>query len=546
MASKIPNLQVPMNFGLEYLDSPSHGNLKFVLLDEVLLANSAIMSLNSPVIKRLTIELFQTEITVEEFSKTALQCFLEASYSGVLKNISKLNFRDLNKIVHVFEVNWLIERCFEYFRELMESVKKDNFDDQFFLFDEAMYILDKLKSRRFIDLTIKKFTSLATCQDFATNYLNDISSCSTTNLDVIMEMTAKQEHILVEALVNNLERNGCTLDQNCRYILERLNYKPCSSADEHIYQILFEKLEDVDTQSSEDFKVIMRAMQQYNKALKDMKDAISYAALPNLFHDFQHLDDVNDYDEVAAFLINSQLVKNSYIFYDVLYNWKFERGHETDSPVDIVSNDSVEKFAEIMQGIGWKPVESKYIEKKTPTFLGGFTDDVRNNAKLVSDNCCNRIPSTREYTPEELFASNHDIKFKFKQDSRTDCSKEGDCGFMLRITAATGKLDDSFNIQLVTDPSLYPDEIHFHRESLMLVDKIHFTFDVVDGDSSCSDCPVSCLGRPFQDGTERFWSWGAQCFYKNGEATANPGKLLRRSTFHGENVKIRPVVYRFG
>ena len=105
-----------MNFGLEYLGSPSLGNLKFLLKDEVLLANSAIMSFNSPVIKKITVELFQTEIEVKEFSKSAVQCFLEASYSGTLKDISKLNFRDLNKIVHVFEVTWLIEKCLSTFR----------------------------------------------------------------------------------------------------------------------------------------------------------------------------------------------------------------------------------------------------------------------------------------------------------------------------------------------------------------------------------------------------------------------------------------------
>ena len=132
MASLIPCIQVPMNFGLEYYGSPSHGNLKFLLKDEVLLANSAIMSFNSPVIKKITLELYQTEIEVNKFSKSVVQCFLEASYSGTLKDISKLNFRDLNKIAHVFEVNWLIQKCFEYFQELTESVREDNFDEQLF------------------------------------------------------------------------------------------------------------------------------------------------------------------------------------------------------------------------------------------------------------------------------------------------------------------------------------------------------------------------------------------------------------------------------
>ena len=53
-----------MNFGIEYLNSPSHDNLKFLLEgDEAQLANSVIMSFNSPVIKTMTFE--DGRITVE-------------------------------------------------------------------------------------------------------------------------------------------------------------------------------------------------------------------------------------------------------------------------------------------------------------------------------------------------------------------------------------------------------------------------------------------------------------------------------------------------
>ena len=551
MASLIPNIQVPMNFGLEYLGSPSHGNLKFILKDEVLLANSAIMSLNSPVIKKITIELFQTEILVEEFSKPAIQCFLEASYSGDLTRISKFNFQDLNKMVHVFEVKWLIERCFEYFQGLTESVKEDNFDEQLFLFDQAMYVLEKLKNRRFIDVVIKKFTSLATCtQYFATNYLRDISSCSTKNLDVIVELTADQEHIIVEALVSNLEKNECTLGESSRYMIEKLNYKDCSSVHESVYQRLFKKFEELENPSTEDFRLIMRAMQHYNKALKEMKDSISFAILPNLFHGFQQLNDINDFEELTTFLTESPMVKNSYIFFDALYIWLFEKAVQMKIPFVTISDDFVEKIADIMQNKGWKPVELEYIENKMGPYFGGLTDKIHHNTSLVSDNRVglkvNCIPSTREYTPEELFARNHDIKFKFKQESITNCTKVGDCGFILRITAATEKLGDSFNIRLVIDPNLYPDDMHFHKELPMLAENIHFTIDVTFEGVTNSARPITWHGRPCRDGTEQFWCWGAERFYKKDEGTMPPTYPLKWASFHGSNRKIRPVVYKLG
>ena len=60
------------------------------------------------------------------------------------------------------------------------------------------------------------------------------------------------------------------------------------------------------------------------------------------------------------------------------------------------------------------------------------------------------------------------------------------------MSAASGELDDSFDVQLVIDPSLYPADIHFLRESMMLVDKLHFTLDVKDDKDkpfSRSQCP---------------------------------------------------------
>ena len=299
-----------------------------------------------------------------------------------------------------------------------------------------MYILDKLKDRTFIDVVIKKYTSSASyTQNFVTNCLRDFSSCSAKYLDVIMELTANQEHVVVEALINNLERTECILDQTSRYILQRLTYKDCSSTYETVYQRLFQKLAELETPTTEDFRLIMRALQQYNKVQKEIKDYMSYAALPNLFLDFQQLNNINDLDELATFLIESPMVRNSYIFFDALCNWHFEKRIDIKTPFVSISDKCIEKFAQTMEIRGWKPLELEYVRRKNGLYLGGLVDKIRNKASMVSENCSNRILSKSEYSPEELFARDHDIKFKFKQASVTNCSKEGDCGFILRVTA---------------------------------------------------------------------------------------------------------------
>ena len=493
------------------------------------------MSYNSPVIKKMTVELFQTEIPVENFSKYAVECFLEASYSGVLEKLSKSNFRDLNKMACVFEVDWLIEKCFEYFQKLTEFVRDDNFEEQLFLFDEAMFVMDKRKKRRLMDIVIKQFASLATCtQYFATQYLKDVSSCPKKNLEVIMEMTADQDHILVEAILNNLENNECTaIDENSRFIIERLNFKSSLSSSESAYQRLFVKLEEIENPLTEDFRLIMRALKQYNKALKEMNTSIActalpnnralketntvipYSALPNLFHDFNQVNDLKNLEALTHFLIESPLVVNSYMFYDTVYSWLLDKGISVNTPIVCISDNFVEMFSDLMISRGWKPIDLKYIENKDESAWGGLTDKIRKHPNLVTNEIINRIPSTSEYTPEKLFARDHDIKFKYKQTSIRNCSKEGDCGFILRVTAATGKDDDSFNIQLVLDPNLYPDDIHFHRESHMLADNLHFTIYVTNYIGNTVNArPVTWCGKPEESTYQLDWCWGAQHFYK--------------------------------
>ena len=55
-----PNIRIPANFGKKHINSPVHGNLLLKLRNgDEIRTNSMIMSLNSPVIDRLTSELHQ-------------------------------------------------------------------------------------------------------------------------------------------------------------------------------------------------------------------------------------------------------------------------------------------------------------------------------------------------------------------------------------------------------------------------------------------------------------------------------------------------------
>ena len=121
-----------------------------------------------------------------------------------------------------------------------------------------------------------------------------------------------------------------------------------------------------------------------------------------------------------------------------------------------------------------------------------------------------RVRSISEYTPEELFSVNHDIKFKLEDPSTKNCNLPGHCGFILRDKAATGNsMSDAFYIKLVTDQDVYDGDIHFHRNSLQ-PENMHFTLDITNEKRSgaLTNVPVSWHDKPRRDGTGKYWYWG--------------------------------------
>ena len=306
---------------------------------EELLANSAIMSFNSPVIKKMTVEDGRTTVDVHDFSKEAVQCFLKASYSGSLEALPPELFRDFNKIAHVFEVTWVTAKCFEWFKSFLETVEEKDFPTQLYVFDEAMFMSAELKKRNFLDCVMAKFRShTLLIEHFVTNYLTDISYCAEKNLDAILELTNKNEDILVKVLLNNLKIDKSSLHPNSRRILERLDFSNYPSAHDSLYSELLEMLEMVENPSKEDYKLIMKILRQEDKTSNSNESGnksgtLNLVGFPNLFLEFKHLKDVNSLDEIATFLLESPQVTNSYIFYDAMYAWLSDKSRcELDWP----------------------------------------------------------------------------------------------------------------------------------------------------------------------------------------------------------------------
>ena len=231
--------------------------------------------------------------------------------------------------------------------------------------------------------------------------------------------------------------------------------------------------------------------------------------------------------------VESPIVTSSYISYDAVLCWLIDKTLKKDglsTSFVVVPDNFADKFFDALQNRGWSPLSREYIDTrfKTMGVFGGLTPQILKNVNMITDDQNKRIGSTCEYTPDELFGKDHDIEFKFKHDSITNCrrGKEGDCGFILRVSAALGEQDDSFNIKLLLDPNLYTNNIHFHEEYSFLVECSHLALDIL-GTRKLEGIPVTWYGKPYRDGTNKYWCWGAHRFRSN-KVGRKPLKQIER------------------
>ena len=156
-----PKVVVPADFGKENLHSQFHGNVVLKLQGgEDMKANSLILSYHSSVFVHLFLELQQSVLEMEDFVGEAVKSFLGALYSGEIQLVRHL-FRDVNKLCHVFKVEWLSGRCWDYFTGLVGGVSvHTDYQTLLFLFEEARFCMRVMKCDKFVDLVVQKICGL--------------------------------------------------------------------------------------------------------------------------------------------------------------------------------------------------------------------------------------------------------------------------------------------------------------------------------------------------------------------------------------------------
>ena len=115
----VPECTLPMNFGSQYLKFPGLNDLQLICSEgEVVRTSSFPLAMNSLVICDLVGTKGEKELDMKDFSRSSVKCFVYACYSGYLTRLTKYNFRDVNKLCTVFKVEWMIDICLDFFKNL--------------------------------------------------------------------------------------------------------------------------------------------------------------------------------------------------------------------------------------------------------------------------------------------------------------------------------------------------------------------------------------------------------------------------------------------
>ena len=212
---------------------------------------TVILSFNSPVIDHMTTTLHMTSVDMLEFCEAAVQVFVDAAYSGTAEGIKRTLFSDINKMAHAFEMTWLTGKCRDYFYEVAKSIKKPLiYSELTFLFEEAAFALDNLKSDDFYKVCTQKFESLNCKRSFLEMYLKKVEADKLTSkkLDMLIELAGEEVHVVIKFVVNQLSLSqsqnpqGPSLSFASLYLLENSNLSLCKRLDQALFGQLFDLL----------------------------------------------------------------------------------------------------------------------------------------------------------------------------------------------------------------------------------------------------------------------------------------------------------------
>ena len=163
---------------------------------------------------------------MEDFTKPAVDCFVEVIYSGEVDKLEKDIFEEVNKMAHVFEVSWLTKRCLKFYKAEVLKFENNSYEEMLFACEIASRAHYNLKDSRFVSCFVKNVTFSGNGKFiFLQKYMAGFSKLPKRRIDMSLAIAANDLNIIGNCLISyislTLECKG--LDENSLYILQKLD-----------------------------------------------------------------------------------------------------------------------------------------------------------------------------------------------------------------------------------------------------------------------------------------------------------------------------------
>ena len=481
-----PKVVVPADFGIENLHCVFHGNVVFKLQGgEDMRANSLILSYHSSEFVRLFLELNQSVLEMDDFSKESVKSFLEALYRGEIQ-LDRNLFRDLNKMCHVFKVDWLSRRCGEYFEGLVEDIRPStDYQTLLFLFEEARFSLKMTKSDKMLDMVVQKICGLENrTEKFVEPYMKNYIELGSCQLDLMLQITRSNPVSLLKIMEENLKVEGKLLDNASRYLLENLDICKCISDNEHIFEEFFDLLDSVTHSSDLDAlfvnKLYRRSMKEFNISRNVSSFAVQSelnltTSIPHIFCSFEHFRGLLPL-ECFEVLKESPSVLNLYMLIEGLLMLPYF-SQEGLTPKMICEIEETRRLR------SWSRISPDFFENSHPFFKTALASITKHSKDLISNDesvrrrgtviCRDKIERI-SFRLKDLFLTPLSFYFYLEHPKTNhSCDLPGHCGFLLKSRPEMKSGHPfKFTVDLCVDEEEYPIGLHIHPE-FVKAEKIH-------------------------------------------------------------------------
>ena len=442
-------------------------------------ASSLMLGIHSPVIKERYVKEGILEIEADDFSFDTVKTVVEAMYCGLLV-ITRDNFREVNKMCHVFQVRWMSMKCMGFFEEAFED-SQDSESNTKNLFDEAVYFSEHGRAAFLLAVWKEKTGEEKRC-DMLRGFLEPGTGYSDFVLKTLIDLTADHsvflDHIRDRTSKSTTNHN---LDNVSRYLLNNIDLVGCFERHATRSTEIFDAL--LEDEDSADWRMLIKLYRKVSKEclIRQSKETavcskfgVPDVTIPNLFHDLNQSGAVREVIETAG-----AVSCNLYMFIEAI-------------SMNGVANSPWAKrtLHTLIRERGFSPVHSNFLDTIGQYHIADLIENCLaanspNYVRIVAESVTNDL---RFITTSAMY------QFQIKLPGNSRCNLKSKCGFLIGVSGFSQEAPEQFDIKLILDNDKYPEDLHCHHG--ISADRIHLVLEGQSKDNMWCNLCVSWFGRP--------------------------------------------------